>query len=60
VVIKQVGGGKLGNTKSKKKGAWTFNVGGPAEPGDYFAKVKKNGDNKIVCKKGRSPAISVS
>jgi hypothetical protein len=63
VVIKQAGGGKLGKVKSKKKGKWTFNVGGVVEPGDYFAKVKKKvkkkGDNKIVCKKGKSPTITV-
>jgi hypothetical protein len=63
IVIKQAGGGKLGNTKSKKKGVWTFNVGGVTEPGNYFAKVKKKvkkkGDNKIVCKKGKSPTITV-
>jgi hypothetical protein len=54
---------KLGKVKSKKKGAWTFNVGGSAEPGTYFAKVKKKvkkkGDNKIVCKKGKSKTIVV-
>jgi phosphopantothenoylcysteine synthetase/decarboxylase len=54
---------KLGQVKSKKKGVWNFNVGGVAEPGNYFAKVKKKvkkkGDNKIVCKKGKSPTISV-
>jgi hypothetical protein len=64
VVIKQAGGGKLGNVKSKKKGVWSFNVGGEAEPGNYFAKVKKKvkkkGDNKIVCRKGKSPTITVS
>jgi hypothetical protein len=55
---------KLGKVKSKKKGAWTFDVGGLAEDGDYFAKVKKKvkqkGDDKIVCKKGKSPTITVS
>jgi hypothetical protein len=37
---------------------------GLAEDGNYFAKVKKKvkkkGDDKIVCKKGKSPTITVS
>jgi hypothetical protein len=66
IVIRKAGNQKqkIGKTKSKKKGRWALDVGGLAEPGNYFAKVKKKvkkkGGNKIVCKKGKSPTISVS
>jgi hypothetical protein len=36
---------------------------GAADPGNYFVKVKKKvkkkGGNKIVCRKGKSPTITV-
>jgi hypothetical protein len=53
---------KVAKTKSKKKGAYAFDVG-VADSGNYFAKVKKKvkkkGGNKIVCRKGKSPTIAV-
>jgi hypothetical protein len=54
---------KVAKTKSKRKGRYAFDVGA-ADPGNYFVKVKKKvkkkGGNKIVCRKGKSPTISVS
>ncbi len=54
---------KVARGKSKKKGAYAFDVGA-ADPGNYFTKVKKKvkqkGGNKIVCRKGKSPTITVS
>jgi hypothetical protein len=53
---------KIGKVKSKKKGAYAFDVG-VADSGNYFVKVKKKvkkkGDDKIVCRKGKSPTITV-
>jgi hypothetical protein len=65
IVVHKVGNQKekIGKVKSKKKGVWSFDVGGLAEPGNYFAKVKKKvkkkHGNKIVCRKGKSPTITV-
>lgn len=49
---------KVAKTKSKKKGAYAIAVD-VARPGNYFVKVKKKGGDKIVCRTGKSPTITV-
>ena len=52
---------KIASTKSNKKGKWHTDLGGTPPAGDYFAKEKKKKikHGTVVCKKGKSPTISV-
>jgi len=52
---------KIASTKSNKKGKWHTDLSGTPPPGDYFAKAKKKTlkNGTIVCKKGKSPTITV-
>jgi hypothetical protein len=65
-VFQKVAGGKerVGADKTNKKGKWSVNVGGLADPGRYFAQAKKKnvkvGSAKGVCKKGKSKKVTVS
>jgi hypothetical protein len=54
----------IGKTKSGNNGKYRIDLGSPAAPGTYTAKVKKktiteDGD-RIVCKKAKSKPLTVS
>ena len=55
---------RVGGDKTNKKGKWSVNVGGLADPGKYFAEAKKKkvkvGGKKGVCKKDKSKTVTVS
>jgi hypothetical protein len=60
VVVKQVGGGKFGNTKTDKTGRYSLNAGGAYnQPGDYVAVAKKKKKGQFVCKKAKSKPVTV-
>ena len=69
VLVKRVGGGTLGGTRTDAKGRWELDVAevGGFQPGEYFATVKKKrikvgkGDDHthFKCKKAQSAAITV-
>ena len=70
VLVKKVGGGTLGGTRSDAKGRWEVevkDVGSNFTAGEYFATVKKKtikvGEGKdhehFKCKKAQSAAITV-
>src|SRR5436190_19938429 len=52
---------KIAKTKSNKKGKWHTNLSGTPPPGKYFAKAKKKKlhHGTVICKKGKSPTITV-
>jgi hypothetical protein len=61
--VKSGADAKFGTDKTNKKGKYVVAPGKKAAAGNYYAKakkkVKKKNGNKIVCKKGKSPTISV-
>ena len=69
VLVKRVGGGTLGGTRTDAKGRWELEVSkvGNFTAGEYFATVKKKtikvgkGDDHkhFKCKKAQSAAITV-
>jgi hypothetical protein len=60
VVVKQVGGGKFGSTKTNKTGRYSLDASDAyTQPGDYVAKVKKKKKGKFVCKKAKSKPVTV-
>ena len=62
VTVKRVRSGsdqKIGSTKSNKKGKWRVDTA-PAQNGKYYAVAKKKSKNNYVCKKGKSPKITVN
>jgi hypothetical protein len=61
VVVKQVGGGKFGTTKTDKTGRYSLDASDAyTQPGDYVAKAKKKKKGKVLCKKAKSKPVSVS
>jgi hypothetical protein len=60
VVVKQVGGGKFGTTKTNKTGRYSVDATDPyTEPGQFVAKAKKKVKGKFVCKKAKSKPVTV-
>ena len=66
VVFRKLTTGKqrIGKTRSNRRGRWVRSINGLADPGRYFAKVKRKKirykGKRYVCKKGRSKRILVS
>jgi glutamate synthase domain-containing protein 2 len=61
VVVKQVGGGKFGTTKTDKTGRYSLDASDAyTEPGDYVAKAKKKKKGKVLCKKAKSKPVTVT
>ncbi len=61
VKVKNVStGATVGTTKSDKKGNYTIGSGSSAAKGTYVAKVKKKVTNRFICKKAKSPTVTVS
>jgi hypothetical protein len=61
VVVKQVGGGRFGTTKTDKTGRYSLDASGAyTQPGDYVAKAKKKKKGKVLCKKAKSKPVTVT